>query len=128
MRLNGVMKWLGLTNNHDRLSNHDSESPEINYRFYSLRGVRELRLAARACLQSLSGVTSPALVVQADDDPIVSPESGRLVLERLGSGDKVLTTLPFDRHLVLRGDGAEAVFQVITRFIDRILEPVADAA
>jgi esterase/lipase/1-acyl-sn-glycerol-3-phosphate acyltransferase len=116
----GALRLLGLADGEYRLSNEETESPEINYGFDYLRGIRELRRAGRACLRALGDVTAPALIVQADADPIVSPAGGRLLLARLGSQDKVLTTLPFDRHMIVRDEGAEAVFSLVARFVRRI--------
>jgi esterase/lipase len=87
-----------------------------------------VRRAARACLRSVRNSSSPTLLVQADADPIVSPAGGRLLLERLGTPDKVLTTLPFDRHLIVRDEGSEAVFSLVARFVKRVGGMVAEPA
>jgi esterase/lipase/1-acyl-sn-glycerol-3-phosphate acyltransferase len=120
VRWNGAMRLIGLADGEYRFSNEETESPDTNYGFDYLKGIREVRRAGRACLRLLRDVTAPALIVQADEDPIIDPASGRLVLARLGSSDKVLTTLPFDRHLIVRDEGSEAVFALVTRFIKRV--------
>jgi esterase/lipase len=128
IRWHGAMRRLGLGNGEYRLSNEATESPDTNYGFDYLQGIREVRRAGRACLRSVRDVTSPALLIQADADPLVSPAGGRLLLERLGTPDKVLTTLPFDRHLIVRDEGAGAVFSLVTRFVKRVGGMVAEPA
>ena len=63
---------------------------------------------------------APALVVQADDDPLVAPHSAKLFINRLGSKRKVLAQLPSDRHVIVRGEGSEEVFRRVLRFVTQI--------
>ena len=65
-------------------------------------------------------VTVPALVIQADADPLVVPDSGRRLLAGLGSQDKLLVELPFDRHLIVLEEGSEAVFEAVAKFVLRV--------
>ncbi len=120
--MNGWLRRLGLRPGHYRISNDGTESPDINYGVDYLRGVRELRRAMKACRRSVGAVTAPALLLQADHDPLVDPDGGRILLQQLGTRDKILSTMPFDRHLIIRGEGSEAVFAAIERFIARVTE------
>lgn len=121
VRAHGFLRRLGLANGHYRLSNEGTESPEINYRTDDLRAVRELRRAVESCRRTLGEVTAPALVIQSDTDPLVVPGSARRLLAGLGSDDKVLIELPFDHHLIVRGEGSQTVFEAVGRFINRLL-------
>ncbi|MHC4480869.1 MAG: alpha/beta fold hydrolase, partial [Planctomycetota bacterium] len=58
VRWNGAMRVLGLADDHYRLSNEDTESPDTNYGFDYLRGIREVRRVGRACLRALGEVTA----------------------------------------------------------------------
>lgn len=124
VRLNGAMRRLGLANGHYRRSNDRTESPDINYEVDYLVGVRELRRAVRACRKSLPQVTAPALIIQAEGDPLVGPKSATVLERRLGSRVKMLSRLESDRHVIVRGDGSEGVFDAIADFIR---EQVVDA-
>ncbi|MCH6552005.1 MAG: alpha/beta hydrolase [Planctomycetes bacterium] len=115
---------LGLANGHYRRSNDRTESPDINYEVDYLVGVRELRRAVRACRKSLPQVTAPALIIQAEGDPLVGPKSATVLERRLGSRVKMLSRLESDRHVIVRGDGSEGVFDAIAEFIR---EQVVDA-
>lgn len=120
VRFNNWMRRLHLTGRHYSISNEATESPDINYGVDYLRGIRELRRAMRACYRGLGDVKTPALLLQGDNDPLVDPAGGRILLERLGSEDKLLSTMPFDRHLVIRGEGSEDVFAAVDRFVRRV--------
>ena len=120
VRFNGWMRRLGLSGDYFSISNEGTESPDINYGVDYLRGIRELRRAMKACYRGLGDVRAPALLLQGDRDPLVDPESGRMLLERLGSEDKLLSTMPFDRHMVIRGEGSEDVFAAVCRFLERV--------
>ncbi len=118
---NGALRRVGLSD-HYQMSNEETESPEINYPKDYLHGLRELRRASSACRRGLPDVTAPALLIQSMDDPLVAAVSGRRALARLGSADKVLSELPFDRHLILRGPGSPGVFEAVAKFVTRVAE------
>ncbi len=119
---NGALRQLGLSDRHSTRSNDDTESPDINYGVDYLMGIRELRRAADACRKRLGEVTAPALIIQSDADPLVAPDSGKTLLVGLGSQEKVLSELPFDRHVIIRGDGCQGVFEAVYRFVERVGE------
>ncbi|MHC4413822.1 MAG: alpha/beta fold hydrolase [Planctomycetota bacterium] len=119
---NGALRHLGLSDGYYHRLNDDTESPDINYGVDYLTGIRELRRAADACRKRLRDVTAPALIIQSDGDPLIGSESGRALLNRLGSKDKVLSELAFDRHVIIRGDDSETVFETIGRFVRRVAE------
>ena len=123
VRFNGWMRRLGLSRRYYSISNEGTESPDINYGVDYLRGIRELRRAMKACYRGLGDVRAPALLLQGDHDPLVDPDGGRLLLQRLGSEDKLLSTMPFDRHLIIRDEGSNDVFAAVCRFLDRVTVP-----
>lgn len=100
--------------------NDDTESPGINYEVNYLRGARQLQLAMSACRKQLRRVTAPALVVQADADPLVHPQSAKLIYESLGSPSKWIAEMDFDRHVIVRGDRCEQVFEAVFSFVNRV--------
>ena len=120
VNLNRAMRKLGVSNGHYCRPNYGAEHPETTYEVDYFCGVKELRSAVRACRRSLGRVRAPALVVQADDDPLVAPHSAKLFINRLGSKRKVLAQLPSDRHVIVRGEGSEEVFRRVLRFVTQI--------
>ena len=126
--LNGWMRRLGLRRRHYSISNDGTESPDINYGVDYLRGVRELRRAVKACRRRVGDVTVPALLLQADHDPLVDPDGGRILLQQPGTRDKILPTMPFDRHLIIRGECSEQGFAALELFIVLVSEAASPEA
>ena len=117
---NGAMRQLGFADGHFQRSNDDTESPDINYEVDYLTGVREVRRTSEACRKRLGAVTAPALIVQSDADPLVQPNGAGTILARLGSDDKLVVELPFDRHVIVRGEHCETVFETVYQFVQRV--------
>jgi len=108
---------------YDTISNAQTESPDINYRVNYLSSVKQVKLAMEACRKQLSSITVPAMVVQATDDPIVHINNGKEIFQNIGSQEKVFVELDFNRHIIVRGDDSQQVFENIDSFIDRIKKP-----
>ena len=96
------------------------ENPHINYLRNPVCGVRELGLLMASVEKNLPRISIPALVIQADDDPIVNPKGSRKVFERIDSEDKEYLLFNFDRHGILLGEGAERVHRAIGDFVQNI--------
>ncbi len=84
--------------------NSRTENQHINYRSMPLHGLFELRLLVSGLEKRLQYVHCSALILQADRDPVVDPESAVIVMEKLGSEDKRLEMISSDRHGILYGD------------------------
>jgi len=119
--VNGAMKRFRSTPEASR-HNHDSESPDINYDVDYLAGIRELRRAIKRCRRTLPGVVAPTLVIQTEDDPVVTPRGAMTLHDRLGTRSKTVVWLPGDRHVIVRGDGSDAVFERVCTFVDRVCD------
>lgn len=112
-----VLRRLGIRSDDLRRPWYQSSSPDTSYEIDYLTGVRELASIVRQCRRELPRVSAPALIVQAQDDPTVRAESGRYILSRLGSSARALSEPDFDRHLIIRGEGAEPVFELMVGFV-----------
>ena len=98
------------------VENHP-ENPHINYLRNPISGVRELERLMDAVEPKLPDIQIPALVIQASQDPVVSPKGSEIIYDRLGSRDKSYVLFNMDRHGILLGDGADKVHRVIWDFI-----------
>ncbi len=78
--------------------NNKTEHPNINYRSMPVHALFELRLMVSQVERSLSNVKCPALILQADQDPVVEPESADIILDKLGSREKRLEIIQSTRH------------------------------
>ena len=96
------------------------ENPHINYFRNPVSGVRELGLLMESVEKNLPQITIPALVIQADGDPIVDPKGSRKVFELISSTDKEYLLFNFNRHGILLGEGAERVHRAIGDFVQRV--------
>ncbi len=70
---------------------------------------------------SLPRVTVPSLIVQSDDDEIVSAAAGILIYESIASGCKELWSCPGD-HMVILKSGREKLFDKIWEFVHGLEE------
>ena len=96
------------------------ENPHINYFRNPVCGVSELGLLMESVEKKLPRINIPALVIQADGDPIVNPKGSRKVFELIDSKDKEYLLFNFDRHGILLGEDAERVHRAIGDFIQRV--------
>jgi esterase/lipase/1-acyl-sn-glycerol-3-phosphate acyltransferase len=93
------------------------ENPHINYSRNPVSGVRELERFMDSVEPKLSSVKAPALVIQAHDDPVVSPKGSRKVYEHIGSVNKSYLVFNFNRHVIITGEGAHLVHKAVGDFV-----------
>ncbi|MCG6879315.1 MAG: alpha/beta fold hydrolase [Deltaproteobacteria bacterium] len=96
------------------------ENPHINYFRNPVNGVRELGFLMASLERKLHQISIPALVIQADGDPIVNPKGSRRIFEQISSRDKEYLLFNFSRHGILLGKGAEKVHRAIGDFVQRV--------
>jgi len=96
------------------------ENPHINYSRNPVSGIRELERFMESVEPKLSAVKAPALVVQAHNDPVVSPKGSRRVYELLGSENKSYVVFNINRHVIVTGEGAHLVHKAVGDFIGRL--------
>lgn len=96
------------------------ENPHINYLRNPVSGVVEVDRLMGDLEPRLSDLNVPALVVQSRGDPVVDPRGSRQIFDRIGSIEKEYVLFNFDRHGILRGEGAPKVHKVIGEFIKRL--------
>jgi len=99
----------------------EPEYPEFNYRRNYIKSLEQLRLLMDKCRSILPSITTPTLILQADKDPVVKPESANKIFEKICSEDKALEMFDFSRHVITVGQENEMVFKSISGFIDRLL-------
>jgi len=101
------------------VDNHP-ENPHINYFKNPISGVRELERLMSSLEPRLPQITTPTLVVQSREDPVVNPKGTEKIFNLLGSTDKHLVLFNFQRHGILLGEGAGRVYRTIGDFCDHI--------
>jgi esterase/lipase len=97
-----------------------NEHPDINYHRLPITGLAALEQFMSEVEERLPEITTPALIIQSKDDPVVDPEGTNLLFERLGSPQKEYRLFDFERHGILMGEGADKVHAAIGKFIEMI--------
>jgi len=100
----------------------EPEFPEYNYKRNYIKSLEQLRLLMEECRFILPTITTPTLILQADKDPVVKPESADRILEKINSADKSLEMFDFSRHVITAGKGNKKVFKAVADFINRLLK------
>ncbi len=98
------------------IENH-SENPEINYSRNYIKGVEQLQLLMKNCEEILEKITCPALIIQSKEDQIIDVESSRNMLQKISSKSLTFHEVESDRHIIVKGQGSEQVFEIIAKFL-----------
>lgn len=117
---NRLLKKIRLGDAQVEFVENHPENPHINYRRNPIAGVRELERFMDALEPKLAAIKAPALVIQGQGDPVVNPKGSVRVFQRLGSEDKTYVLFSFNRHGIVRGEGAERVHRTVWDFIERL--------
>ncbi len=100
---------------------NNSENPLVNYPRNYLSGVGELGKLMSECSSNLSKVSNPALIIYSKNDPIVKPDSSKIIQKEIKSDIKELKEFDMDNHIIIFGDNNKKVFDVIEKFIFKLL-------
>ncbi len=114
---NWFMKKVRLNDAKKEFVENHPENPHINYHLNPISGVHELERLMADLEPRIKEIEIPALVAQAKGDPVVNPKGAEKIFAQLGSADKQLLMLNFDRHGILLGEGARTVYQSIWQFV-----------
>ena len=97
---------------------NNPENPHINYSRNPISGIRELERLMDSIEQIIPLVKVPALVIQADGDPVVNPKGSRKVYELLGSQDKSYMVFNINHHVIVSGEGSHMVHKAVGDFVE----------
>jgi esterase/lipase/1-acyl-sn-glycerol-3-phosphate acyltransferase len=117
--LNSLLKKLGQGREAWEYVVNEPENRHINYERNPLKGINELVKVMNVTEESLSAVKIPTLIIQASKDPIVNPDSGRQIFDKLASPHKELIMVERNRHGVVNGEGRDDIFSHVHHFLSR---------
>ena len=120
---NRLMKTIRLDEAQKEFVDNNPENPDINYFRNPISGVREIERLMESLEPRLTNLKLPALVAQANRDPVVNPKGSERIFELLGSDEKQYILFNFKRHGILRGDGSWKVHKKINEFIHSVTNP-----
>lgn len=98
---NTLVRWFSSLEGVKPFIDNTSEHPDINYRNTPVRALYELRRMITHLEALLPDIETPTLLLYADQDPIVAPQSTELVYEKLGATQKQLQPIQANRHGIL---------------------------
>ncbi len=89
-----------------------------NYARNPVSGIKEVGEFLESIEQRYSTIKKPALIIQADKNPVVDPKGSQQLFAAIGSAGKEFCLLSDDRHILVKGEGAAKVFAKIAAFVD----------
>lgn len=99
---------------------NNPENPNINYFRNPVRGVSELEKLMDVVEDRLKDIDIPVLVIQGSHDPVVNPESGLEIFDKIGTNKKELYRIYAERHGIVRGNESQKVLEAIDRFLSTV--------
>jgi esterase/lipase len=103
-RLNKLSKWVYTQDGIKPFQLGEPEHPEFEYRNMPVRGLVELRKMVDELDQRLPDIICPISIIHGANDPVVDPDSARIIHDKVGSFDKQLHIVKSDRHSILHDD------------------------
>ena len=95
-------------------------NPHVNYARNPVSGVHQVGQFLDSAVKQYHQIRQPALVIQADENPVVDPGGSRKIFEMIGSDRKEYCLLSLDQHILVHGRRADMVQWKISNFIKRI--------
>ena len=125
IRVKYIVPTINILNNFLSLFNADidtyeseSEHPETNYKVHYLKSIGELKSLIDLVNERLAYITEPTLIIQADKDPIVNPESADIIYDTIASAQKEKYMVHSDKHIItLQTSVNQGIFKKILEFI-----------
>lgn len=83
----------------------------------AVAGVAEIYRAIDAYKKGLKNITQPVLILQAKNDPTVQPVSAEIISSKLASVNKKIIYYDEDKHVLIKSNSKEKVFNDILEFL-----------
>jgi len=96
------------------------ENPHINYSRNPIAGIRELERLMKAVEPGLQNIKKPALIIQAQGDPVVNPKGSKKIFELLESKEKKYKIFKQNRHCIISGEGSQKLHQTVADFVEQL--------
>ncbi|MGY6275539.1 alpha/beta fold hydrolase [Methylomonas sp. MgM2] len=119
---NALVQWVSSFEGVKPFVDNIPEHPDINYRNTPIRALYELRRLIQHTEALLSDIETPTLLLYADQDPVVLPESSEIFFNKLGAKHKYLQAITADRHGILT-ENLGNTWAAIDEFLRRVQSP-----
>ena len=117
---NRVINRMKPGDNESQFFEFSHANPHINYPRNPVAGVREVGEFLESIEKNYAAISQPALIIQADNNPVVDPKGSLQLYESIGSVQKEFCLLSHDRHVLVNGEGAGNVFRKVGTFIGNL--------
>ena len=101
---NRLVQWASSSEGVKLFQPNTSERPHINYHHMPVRALYELTRMVDDLNNRLPGIECPVHLLQANRDPVVTPESVHLIAKRLARTRPVVQMINADRHGIVPND------------------------
>jgi esterase/lipase len=118
---NKLVDWLSSFEGVKPFIENPTEHPLINYRHVPVKSLYELRLLIESMNDFLPLCKIPVLVLQGDNDPVVSFKSAQEVMNKLTCKSKQLKLIPSNLHGILT-DNIGGTWESIDEFMKNCLK------
>ena len=115
---NTLLKQINIDKWKMEFIKNDPENPDINYLRNPVSGSYELEKLMKRVDHHLKNIADPALIIQASNDPVVDPCSGREIFNKIGGGNKQFFMVNANHHGILRGKEAAEVNARVLAFLN----------
>ncbi len=118
---NKLVDWLSSYEGIKPFIENPTEHPDINYRHVPVKSLYELRLLIESMNEFVPLCKVPTLVLQGNEDPVVSVKSAQEVTNKLTAANKLLKIVPSKRHGILM-ENIGGTWESIDEFMNSCIE------
>lgn len=95
------------------------ENPHINYSRNYLHGVAELEKLMDKVEDNMNKISSDTLIIQSKKDPVVKPESAKIIYKKISTKNKDLCYVDANKHVIINDEFAPTTFSMIEDFLKK---------
>ena len=117
---NRLLKRINIDKSRMEYIENTPENPHINYSRNPVSSIGEMGRLMETLESRLAAITTPALIIQSQADPVVNPAGSRMIFEKLGSVDKEYLLVNYNHHGIINGKDSERIFRAIGEFALRV--------
>jgi len=112
---NKLVRWTSTFEGIKPFIQNAPEHPHINYQNVPVRALYELRRLIQHMDEFLPKVTTPALILYADEDPVIDPQSASDLMAKIAAENKRLMIINASHHGILMNNTGD-IWQSIHDF------------
>ncbi len=120
-RINALSQMMYIKNGVKPFTETEPEHPDFEYRNMPIQALAEIRKIAALLEQRLGEIICPVMIVHGSGDPLIDPESARVIESRIGSLEKSLHIIGSERHSILHDNTGGVQDLILTRIESFVL-------